>query len=424
MKGVQELKIQKLVYGGYGFATGEDGRVYLVRYAAPGEVVRAQIIREKRDYSEATVEKVIIPSGTRRNPPCRYYTHCGGCQIQHMDYSAQLEAKNDILLDNLKRIGKLQSVNLGPPVVSGSEFHYRLRVQFKVEDGKVGFFAWGTHQLVDIEECLLVHRDINQIIPTLRELSRQVKDLREIHVLYSPWEKEFLLKLVTVSPIDKDRLRKLKELYIPPQVVGVGNYTMLRDTPVRRYFLGRDFTFIQVGPYRYRVSADSFLQVNYTLYEEFVNAVLEKVQRVRKAVEIHCGIGFFSLPLSQRAEFLYASDVNQVAVRDAQYSARINSVDKVVFVHERAVDTLKNLAGEVIDLLVVDPPREGLSEGETQLILSNKPKNIVYVSCNPSTLARDLKVLSKGGYSLKVIRLVDNFPQTYHVESVSFLELS
>jgi 23S rRNA (uracil1939-C5)-methyltransferase len=411
-----DLFVKKLVYGGYGL--GEDrGKKFFIRYAAPKELVEVEVLKEKKDYTEAVVKTVKIGSQWRRTPPCKYYTHCGGCQWQHIEYQEQLRAKADILLESLERIGKIKLDSVNGILGSKEEFGYRTRVQFKIREGHLGFFAWGSGELVPIEECLLAHPRINQLIPSLKETARLVKELQEVHVFYSPHEDEFLLKLITISPMETQKLRKLKEHILPKEVVGLGNYTLLGGKFIKRAVVGREFTFVRSGRFILRVSNDSFFQVNHTLYEYFPKLVAEG-ERVKRVLELHSGVGFFSFWLSEHCEFLFGSDANQSAIKDAVYNAKLNQVSNVSFAHERAVDTLKNHAGEVIDLLVLDPPREGLSEGEAKLIVQNKPKRIIYISCNPTTLARDLKVLVSGGYKIEGVHLVDNFPQTYHIESV------
>ncbi len=409
------LYVKKLVYGGYGLAQRE-GRSALVEYALPGEIVEVQILQEKRDYSLATVRKVLVPSSVRREPPCPYFGVCGGCQLQHMEYPSQVKSKEDILLETLGRIGKLDVRELGASIFS-EEFGYRVKVQFKVSEGRLGFFERRSHRLVEIRECLLVHPAINELIPSLRELARKVDGLKEIHVLYSPHEGEILLKLLSEKVFPKEKLKKIMETSLPKGVVGVGFYK-----EYRLYTLGRDFVFVRVGPYRYRVSMDSFIQVNHFLWEAFVNSALPEGSFSRM-LELYCGIGFFSLFLANRAEFVLAYDTNRSAIRDAEYNAKINSVGNVSFEQETGLEALKKHAGEVIDLLFLDPPRSGLSQGEAKLILKNKPKEVVYVSCEPTTLARDLKVLLRGGYRLKSLWMVDNFPNTYHIEAVARLSL-
>ncbi len=415
------VSIEKLVYGGYGLARSGD-RVLFVRYAAPKELVDVEVIEEKKDYSEATVRRVVIPSPSRRDPFCPYYGECGGCQIQHMDYTHQVEVKEAMLLETLSRIGKVRDPKVLDPIPSGQELGYRIKVQIKVRNGKVGFFRWNTREVVDVEMCPLAHPRINDLLPHLRDMAPHIPELQEIHVMYSPSEDEFLVKFLTPTEVEKDLLSKLREDHLPKEVVGVGNYSRLRLILNRRYWIGRDHTYVRVGRWTFRVSADSFFQVNHTLWERFIGAITEGVE-FRRALDLHCGVGFFTLPLSERGNFIEGSDVNGSAVDDAEYNARINGRDNVIFVKSDAYRFLKARGGDLIDLVLLDPPRGGLEEGEIKVLTMNKPERIIYISCNPSTLARDIRYLTKRGYTLEGVRLVDMFPQTYHIESISYLRV-
>ncbi|WP_457599749.1 class I SAM-dependent RNA methyltransferase [Hydrogenivirga sp.] len=415
------LSIEKLVYGGYGLARHRD-KVILVRFAAPQELVDVRVIDEKKDYAEANVENIVLPSRVRREAPCPYFGVCGGCQLQHMEYTAQVESKESILVETLERIGKVENVPLVEAVQSGQEFGYRVRVQFKVKNGRLGFFRWDEHEVVDVESCPVAHPRINELIEPLRECTKHIRELREIHVIYSPTEDRFLVKFITPTEIDKEFLGRLKEDYLPDEVVGVGDYSRLRTILNRRFWLGKEYLFMEAGGWKFRVSADSFFQVNWTLWDRFIGAVSE-TEAFKKGVDLHCGVGFFTIPLSVKGNFIEGSDSNPSAVHDAEYNAKLNERDNVVFVRSDAYRHLKNRGGEVLDLVVLDPPRSGLDKKEIDLLVNNQPERIVYISCNPSTLARDLRIFLKNGYRLEGVRLVDMFPQTYHIESVAYLRV-
>ncbi|NPB07868.1 MAG: 23S rRNA (uracil(1939)-C(5))-methyltransferase RlmD [Aquificae bacterium] len=416
------VSVDKLVYGGLGLAK-LNGKTLLIRFAAPKELVDVEVVKEKRDYLEGVVKRVVIPSSMRREAPCPYFGICGGCQIQHLGYSSQLEVKRETLLESLRRIGKIKEVNYLGDVPSRKEFNYRIRVQFKVQEEKLGFYAWNSKEVVDIKECLLAHEEINALIPHLREVMRAVPDLQEIHVSYSPKEDRLLLKLLTITHTDEKLLESIKENVLPPKVVGVGDYARVGSTVVKRYSLGREHLFMEVGKWKYRVSNDSFFQVNYTLWEDFVGEVLNFSGAYRKALDLHCGVGFFTIPLSEQGNFIEGADANPAAIKDAEYNARLNGRDNVIFREATAYNYLKKRAGEILDLVVLDPPRSGLLREEVDLLVKNKPERILYISCNPSTLARDLRMLLKGGYELEGVKLIDNFPQTYHVESIALLRV-
>jgi 23S rRNA (uracil1939-C5)-methyltransferase len=413
-----DLVVQKLVYGGYG--VGEvKGRKFLVRYAAPKELVEVDVLRETRIYTEAVVKRVKIEGEGRRVPPCRYYMQCGGCQWQHIEYERQLTTKADILLDIFERIGKIKLSSVSGILASKEEFGYRTRVQFKVREGRLGFFAWKSKDLVPVEECLLVHPRINQLIPSLKEVAKAVEDLQEIHVLYSPHEDEYLLKLVGTSAV---KLKDIKERLLPPEVINVASYVLSEGKPVKTSSVGREWTYFRSGKFRLRVSSDSFFQINHTLYEDFPKMVVEG-ERVKRVLQLHCGVGLFSLWLSGNCDFLFGSDANQSAVKDAIYNAKLNQISNVSFAHGKAIHILKSHMGEVIDLLVLDPPKEGLSKLDKNFISQNKPERITYISSEPTTLARDLHTLTTLGYTIESVYLVDELPQTFHISAVVKLRL-
>ena len=415
------LNIEKLVYGGYGLARHRD-KVFLVRFSAPREVVDAEILQEKRDFSEAKVKRVVLSSNVRREAPCPYYGVCGGCNLQHIEYPSQVEAKEEILQENIRRIGGLSAESILPPIQSSQEFGYRVRVQFKVKSRKLGFFRWDENEVVDIESCPVAHPRINELIEPLKECAKHIRELQEVHVIYSPTEDRFLVKFITPTEIDREFLERLKEDYLPTDVVGVGDYSRLRTVLNKRFWIGKEYLFFKVRELSYRVSGDSFFQVNWTIWDRFVDAVVKDV-RFRKAIDLHCGVGFFTIPLAEKGNFIEGSDSNPHAVNDAQYNAKLNSRDNAVFVKSDAYRHLKSRGGEVLDLVVIDPPRSGLERREIELLLKNKPEKIIYISCNPSTLARDLRELTKGGYLLESTRVVDMFPQTYHIESINILRV-
>lgn len=410
---LKDIPIKKLIYGGYGLAEVK-GKTLMVEYALPEEIVDVEVIQEKRDYILGKANRIIKPSPVRRSAPCPYYGVCGGCQLQHMEYLDQVRSKEEILLETLKRIGKIEVKSLEASLFS-EEFGYRVKAQFKVAEGFLGFYERRSHNIVEIDQCLLLHPSMKELIPSLKELSRKLKGLKEVEVIYSPTEDEFLIKLFSQEDIAKEKIKKLAEHLLPKKVVGIGLY---KEGKV--YSLGRDFTFLRIGPYLYRLSMDSFVQVNYKLWEKFIEAAIPE-ESFNRVLELHCGIGFFSLFLAKRSGFLMAYDSNGRAVKDAEYNAKVNSVGNVSVGKEKSSSALKKHAGDIIDLIFLDPPRSGLSEGEAHLILQNKPRHLIYISCEPTTFARDLKVLIKGGYSLASLRMIDNFPNTYHIEAIAHL---
>jgi 23S rRNA (uracil1939-C5)-methyltransferase len=426
---VIDLKIDKLVSGGKGLGR-YNNKVYFVKYAAPNEVVRAEITKEKRDFGEGRVLEVLIPSSSRVEPVCPHFGVCGGCQLQHIEYSEQVKQKVEIFKEQLQRIGKITDIPPVDVIPSPEAYRYRIRAQFHVKDGKLGFVEdetlrelKGETDIVDIEVCPIMHPKIGEMIPDLKRLSADYKNLSEIHITYSPTKDEALVKLITSEgTLSTEQLQRIKENYLPPFVVGVGSFKRYGREIVRENFFGRDYTFIEAGGFTYRVSAESFVQNNYLLWEDFIKVVKPEEKR-GFCLDTFCGIGFFSLPVSEKAFFVEGSDMNNFAISDAEYNAKINHRSNTLFLRTTPSQHMKRHLDEEIDTVIFDPPRSGLDPKDIEVLKELLPDRIVYVSCNPSTLARDLgKILRWGVYEYKKATLIDLFPQTYHIESINILE--
>jgi len=429
-KRVLEFKIDKLVSGGKGLGRHQN-KVYFVKYAAPGEIVRAEVVKEKKDYGEARLLEVIIPSSARVEPRCPHFGVCGGCQLQHIAYEEQLRQKVEIFKEQLQRVGKIKNLPPVEAIPSPEPYGYRVRAQFHVEAGRLGFVEdetlrelKGRGEIVDIDTCPVLHPKIDALIPNLKKISRLYPSLREIHVTYSPARDEALVKLVgpAEAVLPPAELKKIREQLLPPYAVGVGYYHRVGRELVRDEFEGRDYTFISAHRYNYRVSAESFIQNNYLLWEQFITTVVPSERR-GYCLDTFCGIGFFTIPFSVRAFFVEGSDMNPYAIADASYNAKLNDRPNVLFVRTTPSQHMKKHLDKEIDTVIFDPPRSGLDKKDLEVLKELLPDRIVYVSCNPSTLARDLsKILSWGVYDYKRAVVIDLFPQTYHIESVSFLE--
>ena len=428
-KKIIELKIDKLVAGGKGLGRLRN-KVYFVKYAAPNEFIRAEVIKEKRDYAEAKLLEVIIPSSARIEPVCPYFGVCGGCQIQHLEYEEQLKQKSLIFKEQLQRLGKIKELPQLEVIPSPQPYGYRIRAGFHVANGKLGFIEdetlrekKGYGDIVDIDTCPILHPKINELIPNLKRISMEYKTLSEIQVTYSPTRDEALIKFIGDIPLEKEELWRIKEGFLPDWVVGVGSYKRIGKELIRQEFVGRDYTFITAKGFTYRVSAESFVQNNYLLWDKFIEIVAPQERR-GFCLDCFCGIGFFSIPFSEKAFFVEGSDLNPYAIKDAQYNAKLNHRSNLAFLKMTPSQHLKKHLGEgEIDTVIFDPPRSGLDKRDMEVLLELKPERVVYVSCNPSTLARDLaKILRTGEYNYKKAYIIDLFPQTAHIESVNILE--
>jgi 23S rRNA (uracil1939-C5)-methyltransferase len=433
---VVELQVDKLVQGGDGLAS-IDGKKVFVQYAAPQEKVRAQIIADKRDYSVARIEEILEPSPLRVEPPCPHYGNCGGCQLQHISYQGQLVVKKLFVNETLQRIGHI-FVPVRHSTAESSPWHYRNKTQYPVGTANrvtVGFFRRGTHDLIDIPACLLHPEEVDR----LRESTRatllasdetgydevgHTGNVRHLVIRRAPHSGEMLLVVVTRT--EEFDVRAAHLLAEQPGVVGV----VQSINPARTNRIMGAHTNILVGAgdlqqmvlgKPFRVSAGSFFQVNTSQAEELCRKILKHVapQGDEKVVDLYSGVGMISLTLAGFVREVVGIEVDSLAVDDALANARTQSARNVEFVCADVNRAIHRVASA--DVVVLDPPRKGCPADTLSQIVSLRPKRIVYVSCNPATLARDLATLEQLGYVTHEVEPVDMFPQTFHVEVIARL---
>lgn len=392
------LKAESAVYGGYVISRSEG--VVFIRGAIPGEVVDVSIKEKKRDYSIAEINEIIEPSADRREPPCRYYGSCGGCQLQFASYDRQVLMKGDVLLDCLRRIGGIEAEL--EPAMTGDDFHYRRRAQFKVSrDGEIGFYTEGTRDVVPIEECPLMVKDIND---TLGRLARaDLKGIREIHMTSG----DCLLALIRGMDLDEGTAKAM---------AGMGFRGVAFDG---RTWRGEGHVTLDLLGLKYTVSPWSFFQSNWELNTRTAALIVERTapQEGTRVLDLYAGAGNFSLPLAAEGAEVVAIEDNPRAIKDGRRNVSINKLKGFKFVRTSAEDVK---IGGNFDLALLDPPRPGLTRAAMKNVLRAAPGRIAYVSCNPATFARDLKKLSDK-YVLDEVRLLDFFPNTYHLEAVAFM---
>jgi len=418
-----KLKIEKLVYGGKGLGR-LNGKAVFVPQVAPGDLVVAEETARKSGYSEARVVKLLERSRARTRPKCPYFGRCGGCDWQHIKYPDQVRAKRLIVEENLQKIGKIKKPNIDE--VIPSPWNYRNRAQVKVKRGKVGFYAKNSHNVVDIDRCPLLKEDLEGVFPRLKELLKELPtEPAEFH-LYSSGKDEVLLKIVYQGrfkpfELSLDRAREILKL----NLVGYGIYRVGREGyPERIEFFRRDFTYEPVGKFKFRVSADSFFQVN----RFQVGNLIEKVAKVAAehqymlAGDLYCGVGTLTIPVGRYVHRAFGIESNFWAVSDALYNKDINGLRNVQFFCRETEEGLKIIREFSPDLIIVDPPRSGLNEKIIRTLAGlPRLKKIVYVSCNPATLARDIAAFHRFGVNMERAKVLDMFPQTYHVETIAYL---
>lgn len=395
----QLLRAGDAVYGGY--VISRDGGVVFIRGAIPGEMIEVSVREKKRDYSIADVTEVVEPSESRVEPSCRYFGECGGCHLQFVSYDKQVKMKSSVLMDCLNRIGEVQ-VDLAP-AISGPDFNYRRRAQFKVsKEGMVGFYRQGTRDVVPISECPLMTGEVNSTLRRIKDL--ELSGVKEVHVTHG----DALLALVVG--------REFEEALAESFITGAGFAGVAFSDGSYR---GSGHVGLDLDGLTYTVSPWSFFQSNWELNKRVVRMIVDELQSLegKRVLDMYAGAGNFSLPLSPIASEIVAVEESAHAVKDGQRNTSINKIKRFRFIRGR-VESVK-LRGE-FDVVILDPPRPGLTKAAMEKVLEIAPEKIIYVSCNPSTFARDLKKL-KGSYSIDSIRMIDLFPNTYHVESLAFL---
>lgn len=435
-----------LTHEGEGVGRAE-GFTFFVQGALPGERVRAKVMKMKKQYGYARLEELLLKSPSRVEPPCDIYKECGGCQLQHFDYPAQLEWKKQHVVDNLVRIGKLnmEEIVVHPTIGMDEPWQYRNKAQVPVGassvDGQLvaGFYARGSHRIIDMDDCLIQHEHNDEVIRVVKRIGRELDAstyneetgrgiLRHVMARTGVVTGEIMVVLVTngkkLPSVDRWIERIRQEL---PGVKSIVQNVNERNTNVifgdeTRVLWGSDVIYDELDGIRFAISARSFYQVNPSQTVELYRKAVEYagLTGAETVIDAYCGIGTISLFLARQAGRVYGVEIVPEAIEDAARNAELNGITNASFEAGPAEVVIPRWRTEGItaDVIVVDPPRKGCDPALLDTILAMKPERVVYVSCNPSTLARDLRVLEDGGYKTVEVTPVDMFPWTVHVESV------
>lgn len=384
-----EIRIEKVVYGGHGLGR-VDGQAVFVPFTAPGDLVTARITERKKGFLRAEVVELIESGPDRRDAPCVYFGRCGGCQLQHLTYEAQLKAKAEFVRDALQRIGRIPISD--DVVVHGlpeHEFGYRIRATAHVVEMEVGtlfgFFSEKSHTVIDIARCPLLVPELDAAWIAAHAARDQVSRSRTVELAAGDG---------TVASI--------------PPVPGVG----------------RGPVATTIGGVKYAYGPGEFFQVNRPLVEALVEATTAAFTDAGGiAVELYSGVGLLTIPLSRRFAKVIAVESSRESVGFAHSNARANDATNIELIGAPVERWLRSpsIGPGVASLAVIDPPRSGLGIQSTRDLVRLSPRAIIYVSCDPTTLARDLRVLIDGGYRLDQLEAFDLFPQTFHVETVATL---
>ncbi|WP_178023514.1 23S rRNA (uracil(1939)-C(5))-methyltransferase RlmD [uncultured Paenibacillus sp.] len=463
------LDIVGMNHDGEGVGRAE-GYTLFVAGALPGEKARVKVLKTKKQYGYAKLLDVVEASPDRVAPPCPIYDKCGGCQLQHLGYDAQLVWKRQHVVDALERIGKLRvtegapeagapmggsaagradgdhAVVVRPTLGMAEPWRYRNKAQVPVgvTDGALvgGFYARGSHRIVDMETCLIQHESNDDVVSRVKAIGRRLGItaydeetgkglLRHVVVKVGFRTGEMMLVLVTNGdriPHEDEWIAAIREEM--PSVVSICQNVNTWQTnvifgDVTRVLWGREVILDYIGDVKFAISARSFYQVNPLQTEVLYGKTVEYAGLTghETVIDAYCGIGTISLFLAQHAKRVYGVEIVKEAIEDARVNAELNGMSHVTFEVGASEDVIPAWKEQGIeaDVIVVDPPRKGCDPRLLDTILEMKPERVVYVSCNPATLARDLRILEDGGYRTLEVTPVDMFPHTVHVESVARL---
>ncbi len=479
-----KLQIESLAPGGQGVAKLNGFPIFVDR-VAPQDSIEAEVYDQRKSFALAKTVKLLEPGPGRAEPVCPVFDRCGGCQWQHLSYAAQLEAKKEIVTQTLERIGGLDKTLVQEPLGAKHQIRYRNKVQFPVsissKDGNLcaGYYEKNSHRLVDIDSCPVQPEDLDHMLACVKDACREqqlsVYDenthdglLRHIILRRSDANKEVLLTLVVnlkgTEELDDPLLKRFKTVAAKmmgtfPQVAGF----CLNFNATRGNRILSDQTVCLVGSavieevlqskryqekrLRFRLSTNSFFQIHSDQTTVLLDKIREEIGELNKeappvVVDAYAGVGTIAMWLADGARTVYAIEENRFAVADGRNNVLLNGITNIDFREGKVEAVLQKLQedGIEVDILVLDPPRKGLSESVIDSVLKIGPDKLIYVSCNPSTLARDLKKLEAGeidesgrevdtaegntknsGYKTVRVTPLDMFPQTYHVESVACL---
>lgn len=402
-----DLKLEKLTYGGEAMGRLPDNRAVFVTFGLPGERVRVRLVEEKKNFARGEIVELVEPSLDRIKAKCKHFGECGGCHYQHLRYERQLQVKTSILIDQLQRIGKIETPPVQPMVACPNPWNYRNHVQFSLnENGRLGFQAPNSNKVIPISECHLPEPSINEL---WTQLEFEPETGIERVSLRLGMDDDLMLVLESDSP-------EPPELEIEAEVSVVHVYeentvVLAGSDHVRMRILDRDF----------KVSAPSFFQVNIVMAEKMVEHLIANLPIYQSTIilDVYCGVGLFSAFLAPKCGRVIGIESSESACED--FAVNLDEFDNVELYEDEAEAAIPHLEAKP-DIVLVDPPRAGLDKAVVDGILNLSPGLIAYVSCDPSTLARDAARLINGGYKLREVTPFDLFPQTYHIESISLFE--
>ena len=395
------VEVYALDHKGRGIAK-QDNKIIFIENALENEIVDINIIKSKKNYNEATVKSYIKKSEDRIESICPYFSKCGGCDLLHLDYNKQLDFKQNKIKNIIEKYLN-KNIKISKIVKSDNTIDYRNKVTFQINNN-IGFFRKDSNELISIDECKMASNVINNSIKYLKEL-----DLSKIKTIICRTNEKDLMIIIETNN---------NNLNIDPiKEVSSSIYFKINNKYILKY--GKDKILQTVGEYKYLVSSNSFFQINSNVCEKMYNKIKEIVGENKKVLDLYCGTGTIGIYISKNNEVL-GVEINESAIKDAIKNKDLNKLSNIDFICNDSGKQLNKL-NFIPDTIIIDPPRSGLNIETLNNILNLEPKSIIYVSCDPMTLVRDLKRFNNK-YKIVEITPFDMFPNTYHCENVCILE--
>jgi len=404
MNDLISLKIQSLVYGGYGLSRLPDGKAVFVPFVLPDETVEARVLEEKKGHALAELVNIVKPHPQRKFPRCIHFGKCGGCHYQHIPYDLQLQCKKAIFIEQLQRIAGIEKPIINKVIHSREEWGYRNTLQFSLsEKGKLSFSDFSSNKQFDVIECHLPMPEINSFWPQIDFDPGSLIERVEVRQN----QEGNLLMVIRGSEKDLPEM----ENEAPVSIVHQGKSDQV-------VMAGKDYLMMRLKQKEFKVSAGAFFQTNFEGADNLVEIIDEAVIRSKcqSVMDVYCGVGLFSAFLADKVDQIIGIE-NSLAASD-DFPFNLDEYDNVSLYQGKAENILSSIDAYP-DCVIVDPPRAGLKRDTVLAIIGKSPQLLIYISCNPSTLARDALHIIDAGYTLESSTLVDMFPQTFHIESVN-----
>lgn len=395
------MKVERLDHYGRGIIK-INGKIGFIKNSLPGEEIKMQITKENKKYFEGNCTKIHQDNENRTIPICPYYHYCGGCQLMHMNQKLQKEFKTEKVKNIMDKF--LSSEVIVQDVIQESNINYRNKVVLHVKNNRLGFYQDKSNDLIEIEKCFLVNDKINEILPILKKYIEEETNINKITIKIGNITNEIM---IIVEGKVKNNFKLLE----------IANVVVIND----QIITDKKYITSYIGKKEYVVSKNSFFQVNYFVATKIYDKVRSYIASLgcKNVLDLYCGAGTIGIYIADLVDNVLGIEVVDDAIRDAEINKKINKVDNVRFLLGKVEDLTSNI-NDKFDTIIVDPPRSGLDQKVIKTLLEVKPKNIIYVSCDPITFARDLKLL-ENDYNISEVTPYDMFGNTYHVECVCVL---